>query len=65
MSKEFNTVMVDIDRYSQLIAIEARLDSLKRFASKSEYSISQEDIAAILGFNFPNKQGDNDARGDI
>jgi len=58
MNKEFNSVIVDIDRYSQLVAIEARLDSLKRIVSKSEYSIAREDIASILGFELPERQGD-------
>lgn len=58
MNKEFNTVMVDIDRYSQLIAIEARLESLKRFVQKSEYNINPSDIASILYFDLPEKQGD-------
>lgn len=65
MNKEFNTVMVDIDRYSQLVAAEARLDSLKRFAFKSEYSISPADIASILGIDLPKGQGDDSASGDI
>ena len=43
----------DPEKHEAGIAAIARLDALKNFTIKSEYSISREDIASILGFELP------------
>lgn len=47
----------DPEKYEAGVAAVARLDALKNFTIKSEYSISREDIASILGFELPAKVG--------
>lgn len=52
---ENNTVTISLERYEQLIAIEARCNILTERTFRSEYSIQREDIANILGFELPRK----------
>ncbi len=47
----------DPEKHEAGIAAIARLDALKNFTIKSEYSISREDIASILGFELPVQVG--------
>ncbi|PJJ30505.1 hypothetical protein [Lacrimispora celerecrescens] len=52
---EDGTIMVNVSlaRYENGIRAMARIEALKAFAIKSDYNISREDIASILGFELP------------
>lgn len=52
-NKLIGVAPVDREKYDLGIAALARLDALKEFTLKSEYSIDRKDIAAILGFELP------------
>lgn len=54
-------IYVPLDSYEAGAAAMARLDVLKNFTIKSNYSVSREEIASILGFDLPaKKQGTPD-----
>ncbi|MDR7812044.1 hypothetical protein [Lacrimispora sp.] len=46
-------VNVSLARYENGIHAMARIEALKAFTIKSDYNISREDIASILGFELP------------
>jgi hypothetical protein len=52
---EDGTIMVNVSlaRYENGIRAMARIEALKAFTIKSDYNISREDIASILGFELP------------
>ncbi|GEM_PF-2005167 len=50
----------DPEKHEAGVAAIARLDVLKNFTIKSEYSISREDIASILGFELPEKESSHE-----
>jgi len=56
MEEKIIMVYVPLNEYGKGQAAMARLDALKAFTVKSDYSISQEDIASILGFELPEKK---------
>lgn len=58
-------VYVPLNNYEDGVCAMARIESLKAFTLKSDYSISREDIASILGFELAKVKGDAHESGDI
>ncbi len=56
MEEKIIMVYVPLNDYGKGQAAMARLDALKAFTVKNDYSISREDIASILGFELPVKK---------
>ncbi len=52
------TIMINIPlkNYEDGIVAKARIEALIAFTVKSNYNISKEDIASILGFELPKKE---------
>lgn len=53
-------VTIPLNRYTELVENETRLEVLTRVTVKERYSVNKEDIATILGFELPvepEKQG--------
>ncbi|RFZ77348.1 hypothetical protein DS742_19365 [Lacrimispora amygdalina] len=50
----------DAEKYETGISAMARIDALKAFTIKSQYSIDREDIASILGFELPKKVSEDE-----
>nr|WP_288828477.1 hypothetical protein [uncultured Clostridium sp.] len=50
-------VHVPLTSFEDGICAMARIEALKALTIRSEYSISREDIACILGFKLPEKAG--------
>lgn len=58
-------VSVPLSSYEDGVRAMARMEALKAFVIKEEYSISRDDIASIVGFELPLKGGDADVCGDM
>lgn len=58
-------VYVPLNSYEDGVCAMARVEALKSFTIKNEYSISREDIASILGFELPVKGGSANVRGNM
>lgn len=56
-------VSVPLSSYEDGVRALARIEALKAFVIKEEYSISRGDIASIVGFELPLKGGDADVCG--
>lgn len=65
MEKKITMGYVPLKEYADGKAAMARLEVLKAFTIKSDYSISREEIASILGFELPEKGGDADVCGNM
>ena len=54
---ENGTIMVNVSlsNYENGVRAMARIEALKAFTIKSDYNVSREDIASILGFELPEK----------
>ncbi len=52
---EDGTIMVNValTNYENGVRAMARIEALKAFTIKSNYNVSREDIASILGFELP------------
>lgn len=52
---ENGTIMVNVSlsNYENGVRAMARIEALKSFTIKSDYNVSREDIASILGFELP------------
>ena len=52
---EGGTIMVNValTNYENGVRAMARIEALKAFTIKSNYNVSREDIASILGFELP------------
>jgi len=46
--------------YERGVMALARIDAMKAFTIKSDYNISREDIASILGFELPEKESNHE-----
>lgn len=64
---EDRTIMVSVPlaNYEGGVCAMARIEALKAFTINSDYSVSREDIASILGFELPQKEGDADVYGNM
>lgn len=49
-------VSVPLVNFEDGVSAMARIEALKAFTVKSNYSISKEDIASILGFKLPEEK---------
>lgn len=49
-------VSVPLSSYEDGVRAMARIEALKALTIKEKYSISPKDIAAVLGFELPNKE---------
>lgn len=47
------TVEISIEKYNYFVALEARVEAIKDFVAKSQYSVDRQDIASIIGFPLP------------
>ncbi len=54
---EDGTIMVSVtlSNYENGVRAMARIEALKAFTIKSDYNVSREDVASILGFELPKK----------
>ena len=62
MSKGYvsKTVEVSIEKYNYFVALEARVEALKDFVTKSRFGIDRPDVASIIGFPLPADKADNE-----
>jgi hypothetical protein len=49
-------ISVPLENYEDGIVALARIEVMKAYAIKSSFGIQKEDIAAILGFELPEKE---------
>ena len=56
---ENGTIMVNVSlaNYENGVRAMARIEALKAFTIKSNYNVSREDVASILGFELPVQVG--------
>ncbi len=59
---EDKTILVHVPliNFKDGVCAMARIEALKDYTIKSEYSISRENIACILGFKLPEKAGNDE-----
>nr|WP_308743102.1 hypothetical protein [uncultured Anaerocolumna sp.] len=50
------TITISVNRYNELLSIETRAKVLADTVKSSKYSISNEAIATILGFEMPKSE---------
>lgn len=56
MAKKITMGYVPLNDYADGRVALARIETLKAFTIKSDYSVSREEIASILGFELPEKE---------
>lgn len=56
MEKETTMINVPLENYEDGVSAMTRIEILKTFTIKSDYSVSREDVACILGFELPKKE---------
>lgn len=54
------TVEISIEKYNYFVALEARVEALKDFVAKSQYSVDRKDVASIIGFPLMADKADNE-----
>lgn len=50
------TVKIPVSEYKKFLKAQTRLEFLKDYTSRSNYSVSREDIAAIIGFELDTEE---------
>ena len=56
---EEKMICVPLDEYTDMAVMFGRVKALEEYVKVQNYTISREDIAALLGFELP-KEGDNE-----
>lgn len=60
MAKKITMGYVPLNDYADGQVALARIETLKSFTIKSDFSVSREEIASILGFELPGKELTNE-----